>query len=145
MTDFNISGPQKVARLIYLGDIQVVARLQKPMVEDPEDIMETISAALPAGYSLPEGFIIEEWDNDGTTLVFEAWCEATETVISFTVVAGDEQDEEDFTKGCRYLLNEGTDDEIISVLEKQNLLPVIKLVCKKYNQTFVEPTVKDKK
>lgn len=130
---------QRVARTVDLNGIPVVLRIQMPLEEDPVDVFEQM------GLSLPEGVEIEGFMEYDPTLVIEAWCDATQSVLSFPVTKEDSDDIEDFVTGMKFLMNGATEEQALDIIKTYGLDKVINMVCRGYKVNFVEPTVKDKK
>lgn len=109
-----IGTPQVIARLVDLDGMQVLVRLQKPFEEPPDE-----------DNGQPKGNYIRY----GTALVIELWSDATKSVITDGIKKPNDQTEEAFQFGVRYMLNHSTDKEIAHVLKLKGIHTRLRYQC----------------
>ena len=112
-----IGKPQVLARLISLDGMQVLVRLQKPFEEPPEDDNAKRD---------PKD---ESHIRYGTALIAEVWSDATKSVVTDGIKKPQDQTEEAFQFGVRYMMNHSTDAEIAHVLMLKGIHKRLRFQC----------------
>jgi hypothetical protein len=142
-----IGKPQVIARLLELDGMHLLLRLQKPFEEPPED--NTIKVKIEIVDGKPKVTPIpktnpndESYIKYGTALIVEAWSEATKSVVTTGIKKPNDQSEEAFQFGVRYMLNHSTDRELINVLRIKGLDKQLKFQCGLDDTAVVIPTYK---
>lgn len=111
--EVKIGTPQIIARTINLDGMQILLRIQKPFEEASEDDKST------------------DHIKYGTALIVEMWSDATKSVITEGIRKPQDQTEEAFQFGVRYMMNHSTDLEIAHVLILKGIHTRLRFQCGK--------------
>lgn len=137
-----IGEKQTIARSLTMDGIDIVVRIQKPFEEEDYELTDLKKDGLTPFKVIadskgkarlepvPEDYYIV-W---GTAFIVETWCAATKTVITADFQRGTDQTEEEFAFIVRYMLNNGSDEEIIDLIRSRGIDTQIKIQTSKAKQ-----------